>query len=263
MATYNFAPYKSATHCVGSARPGTVALGAYLEDNFPKTYVMNIYSCREIFGGSGYSHHAEGRADDHGVPTTPSGGAITSIGMPIIELIGPHGRALGIDHMIYNRKIWTAAAPSGKYYSGKHPHRDHWHIGLTRTAAELLNLTTIKHIVEGSTPPAPEPPGPLPPSGDIMLPFKKDDRSEDIRWFKDRMNETFQGTVNSAGVAYKLLDISSAEFGDWYEDATVNRVRDFLGVGYTGHPDGIKGEWVGGNQFNSLELMWIRRKLNL
>lgn len=96
-----------------------------------------------------------------------------------------------------------------------------------------------------------------------MLPFKKGDRSEDIRWFKDRMNETFKGTTSPAGVVYKELDISSNEYGDWYEDATTNRVRDFLGEGYTGHPDGKKGEWVGGQQFNALELMWLRRRLNL
>lgn len=260
MSRYNFDTYRSATRCVGGAQPGTVALDHFLRAQFPKTYPINIYSCRDVFGGVGYSHHAEGRADDRGVPTTPTGGAITAIGMPVIHLLGPHGKALGIDHMIYNRRIWAAAYPTGKYYSGKHPHYDHWHIGLTWEASQTLTIAKIESIVfPTSVPPPPTPTNP----GDVMLPFTKGQRSEDVRLLKDRMNETFAGTTGLGGVQYKLLDIASDEFGDWYEDATVNRVRDFLGEGFTGHPEGKKGEWVGGNQWNSLEILWIKRKLGL
>ena len=262
MSKYNFATYQPATGCTGGPSPGTVALAAYINAAFPQTRLINIYSCRDIVGGNTFSHHAEGRADDNGVPTTSTGAAIPSIGMPVVEALGPHGKALGIDHIIYNRIKWDAANPDGKTYKGLHPHRDHHHIGMTRKAAALLNLTTITHILGGPDPipePIPEPT----PQGDIVLPLKKGDRSEDVRMFKDRMNEAFAGTSGLNGVPYKLLDIASAEFGDWFEDATQNRVRDFLGVGFTGSPAGKEGLWVGGQQWNALLVLWMKRKLGL
>lgn len=161
MATlYNWAPYQAASKCVGREMPGTLALDAFIEEQFPSTWFGNIYSCRDIVGGSGYSHHAEGRADDRMVPQTrpPSG---ISVGLQIVRVLGPHGRALGIDHIICNAAPWepgrgkplifSATAPQGRVYTGEHPHDDHDHIGLTRTAALSLTLATIRKTVLGNT----------------------------------------------------------------------------------------------------------------
>lgn len=160
MALYNWAPYQAATHCVGGEKPGTLSLDAFLEEQFPSTWFGNIYSCRDIVGGSGFSHHAEARATDRMVPQfRPSSGI--SYGLQMARVLGPHGRALGIDHIICNAAPWlsgrgkpiifSASAPMGKVYTGEHPHKDHNHTGLTRIASNYLTLATVRKVVLGNT----------------------------------------------------------------------------------------------------------------
>lgn len=155
----NFAPYQAATGCVGREMPGTLALDAFLEEQFPSTWFGNIESCRDIVGGSGFSHHAEGRAGDRMVPQSrpPSG---VSVGLQMARVLGPHGRALGIDHIICNAAPWlsgrgrplifSASAPAGRVYTGEHPHKDHNHTGQTRASAAKLTLATVRQIVLGN-----------------------------------------------------------------------------------------------------------------
>lgn len=158
-STFNWAPYQAATHCTHEEGPGTIAIDAFMEEMFPSTWFGNIEACRGIVGGSGYSHHAEGRASDRMVPQNkPSSGV--SIGYQMVKVLGPHGRALGIDHIITNLAPWesgrgrpmiySASAPRGRVYTGQHPHKDHNHTGLTRIAAEKLTLTTCRQIVLGN-----------------------------------------------------------------------------------------------------------------
>lgn len=249
MASYNFAPYQPATYCYGEPQRGTIYLGVFLEDQFPSTYVGNIYSCRDIVGGSALSHHAEGRADDHMVSQKRPANGI-SIGEQILRLIGPHGRMLGIDHIIVNFKPWlsgrgdprvfNATHPAGRVYRGEHPHKDHNHIGMTRLGAANLTLTKIKAIVSGGIPVPP------PVRGDDLLPLKEGERREDVRMLKDRLNEAY-----GAG-----LDISS-DNGDLYDPATVAAVKTHLGSA-TGHPEGKAGRMVVANQWNTLERVWIK-----
>lgn len=176
MAKFNFAPYQPATYCSHRAQPGDLHLAAFIEDQFPETRLLNIESCRDIVGGVTLSHHAEGRANDEGVPMTrqPSG---VSVGYQIVELLGPHGKELGIDHIIANLapwlggrgqpRTWANAYPLGKPYTGLHPHKDHDHIGLTRVAARDLTLAKIRAVVLGVAPPVPIPP--IVKIGDPML----------------------------------------------------------------------------------------------
>lgn len=72
---FNFAPYQPATYCSHKMQPGNLYLAAFLEAVFPQSRLLNIESCRDIVGGDSLSHHAEGRANDEGVPMTrqPSG----------------------------------------------------------------------------------------------------------------------------------------------------------------------------------------------
>lgn len=180
---YTYAPYQAATYCSGKPQQGNLAVAAFIEEMFPESRLLNIYSCRDIVGGSTLSHHAEGRACDEGcVMTRPPSGI--SMGKEICDLILPYGKALGIDHSITNLAPWergrgrpmtyTQASPFGRTYTGLHPHKDHNHHGLTRYASVHLTLATIRWVVLGETnEPNPPTPVPLPPNlirkGDPML----------------------------------------------------------------------------------------------
>lgn len=147
--------YDPATGCVQHLK-GAKNLAAYLEDMFPYQWSGGICNCRDINGGSSWSHHAECRAYDCMIPT--NGGAYRpELGDPIIELLGPHGRRLGLDHLILNRTIYSARSPDGRPYTGRHPHYNHAHIGLNTLGADNLTYATLVAVlgepVGGPTPP--------------------------------------------------------------------------------------------------------------
>ena len=145
MTTYNWMPYDPADGCTPHSA-GAKALAAYLEDRFPYQYSGGICNCRNVNGGSTWSHHAECRAYDCMIPT--DGGAyIPAHGDPIIELLGPHGFRLGLDHFILNRIIYSATSPDGRYYSGRHPHYNHAHIGLNTLGATNLTYATLVAVL--------------------------------------------------------------------------------------------------------------------
>lgn len=114
---------------------------AYLMDRFTWSASMGIYNCR------GRSLHGDGRAWDMGIPTGPGGSARPELGMQVINLLGPHGKRLGLTIMIYNRQKWGAAYPDGAYYGGVHPHFDHIHIDMTSAAAENLTYATLVAVL--------------------------------------------------------------------------------------------------------------------
>lgn len=150
MAIYTWADYVSATGCTSYGPAGAQALTTYLEDWFPGQTSLGICNCRSVVGGGSYSHHAECRAYDEGHAVSEIG---TGIAVATLELLGPHGRRLGIDHMIVNHdctgagrgdpRIYSATAPQGRVYTGEHPHKDHNHIGLTRAAGRSLTYATL------------------------------------------------------------------------------------------------------------------------
>lgn len=251
---FNFAPYEPASFCIGSPQPGTIYLDLFLEEMFPDSYFGNIYACRDIVGGDALSHHAEGRADDRmTVRKKPADGI--SMGYRMVQLLGPHGKALGIDHIITNLAPWqsgrgrpmtyTARYPSGKVYTGLNPHKDHNHTGLIRSASKKLTLTYIRSVVLGTPPPQPE-------GGTALLPLKQGQKTEDVRMLKDRLNETF-------GLK---LDISSSASGPLYDDATVAAVKQYLGP-MTNHPEGKEGRWVVAQQWGELTVLWNKKRLGI
>jgi hypothetical protein len=142
---YNWAPYDAATGCVPHPH-GAKALAAYLEDRFPYQFSLGICNCRDVRGGTSWSHHAECRAYDCGIPTN-SGAYRPELGDPIIELLGPHGKRLGLDHVILNRVIYSAKSPDGRPYTGVHPHYNHAHIGLHTIAADSLTYATLVSVL--------------------------------------------------------------------------------------------------------------------
>lgn len=142
----NWAPWQGATRCTEGPRPGARHLLAYLlELHRPPGYSLGIYNCRTVVGGSSTSTHGEGRAVDFGLPVVNGRGH--AIGYTIVEALGAHGAALGVQACVFDRRVWSAASPEGRRYDGLHPHYDHVHIELTRTAGERLTLTTLRHVL--------------------------------------------------------------------------------------------------------------------
>ncbi len=147
---FTFAPWEAATRNAGGPTPGARALMAYLRNRWAYAADWGIYEPRTVSGRTTLSHHAEGRALDIGItPLSPKAADLVK-GMPIVEAIGAHGRRLGIDQLIFNKRIWSASAPSSKQFPGAHPHYDHIHIGLTRQAGANLNPATIQAVLGGT-----------------------------------------------------------------------------------------------------------------
>jgi len=113
---------------------------AYMLDRYAWSSSMGIYNPRPP------SLHADGRGWDMGIPTA-GGSARPDLGMQVVNLIGPHGKRLGIQTMIYNRRIWTARSPGGRGYGGRHPHNDHIHFDLSRAAADNLTYATLVAVL--------------------------------------------------------------------------------------------------------------------
>lgn len=153
VTNYTWAAYQSATGCTKYGPAGAEALMVYLEDLFPGQTSFGICNCREVRGGSSWSHHAECRAYDEGFAVF----AGQTIGIRTLELLGPHGARLGLDHMIANHepgasdrgdpRIYSARSPQGRTYTGAHPHKNHNHIGLTRSAGRNLTYATLVAVV--------------------------------------------------------------------------------------------------------------------
>ncbi len=148
----SFAPAVSATRCSGGPTPGAKALLAYLLDRYSYASSQGIYNCRPVRGGRSRSIHSEGRAVDLRIPVGRGGKARPELGDPVVGLLASQGKRLGIQRMIYNRQSWSAKAPNGRRYNGKHPHFDHVHIELTPKAAASLNYATLDAVLGNGGP---------------------------------------------------------------------------------------------------------------
>lgn len=180
----------SCTRCVGRAMPGTAALMAYLEDRFTYSRNLGIYSCRSVYGGTARSLHACGRAGDSGIPTTSGGAAITSLGNPVVQFLYKYSTQFGIVEQIYNRVMYDAYSPGGRYYGGVHPHRDHVHWAQTTTKASSLTYSQIVSIVSGGSTPIPTPaPTPIQLDEDDMI-IKSTFKSQNMVFYRDLQAKT-------------------------------------------------------------------------
>lgn len=150
-----FAPYQPATRCSGSASAGAQALVKFALDADLADSNMGIYSCREVRGGGARSLHSEGRAVDLGVRTLAKGHRL-------VQLLRPVARELGVQAVIFDRKIWSAKSPGrdGRYYGGVNPHRDHLHVELSRNGGANLTVATLRQVLElvAAVPSAPNKP---------------------------------------------------------------------------------------------------------
>ena len=152
----NFAPWDSCTMDARGPQPGALALLAWhREADVPPGRSGGIFAPRNVRGGTTRSVHACGRALDWMRPVARSTGRGTASGERLVRLLARHGRRVGIQLIIYNRRIYSARNPEGVYYGGVHPHYDHLHIELTRAAAQNLTLATLRAVL-GDHRPKPE-----------------------------------------------------------------------------------------------------------
>lgn len=113
-----------------------------LRANFPSITQTGIYNDRNIAGTNRRSAHAEGRAlDVHLNAAEPNERLLAD--QLAAALVRKAGR-LGIDNVIWNRRIWSVAHPRWRPYSGASPHTDHIHIEFTRTGSQGADVRAIE-----------------------------------------------------------------------------------------------------------------------
>jgi len=133
----NLAGYSPQRKCSPFAKPGTTAFANLLLRTYRSSRSLGIVrSC----GVGGTSEHKEGRAFDWGVSihSAQDRRAVRSL-MHWLFKTDRHGnryamaRRLGIQYMIWNRRIWGSySASSGwRRYTGSNPHTDHVHFSLS------------------------------------------------------------------------------------------------------------------------------------
>lgn len=144
MSRMNWAAWEAATGCSGGATPGAQSLLRWALAQSGVAWSGGIYNCRAVRGTTTRSVHSEGRAVDVMLPV--SGGKAHPDGDMLLGLIAPHGKALGVQTVIWNRRIYSARSPEGREYRGTNPHVDHLHIELTRKAGATLNYGTIVEV---------------------------------------------------------------------------------------------------------------------
>jgi hypothetical protein len=140
--------YEPARTCTGGPTPGAKALMAVYLGLYKQRGGTNlgIYNCRTVRGAFTTSLHGEGRACDFGI--NPHG---APWGTELAERLRVHSAELGIQCVIWNRRIWSGAYPDAGFraYSGTNPHLDHIHVELTRAAANTLTEQRAHQILTG------------------------------------------------------------------------------------------------------------------
>lgn len=126
--------------CSGGYTKGAVALSRWIHRRYRNSSSIGGYSCRQNTAApSQNSLHAEGRALDWMISATSAtnrkivGRFIRRVSAGNFRL----GRAMGIQELIWNRKIWTSSrhTEGWRAYTGPNPHTDHIHIGMNRAGA--------------------------------------------------------------------------------------------------------------------------------
>ena len=146
MAIYT-GKYVGARSCTSGPQPGARGAMDYLLAAHKKDGALNsgIYNCRTVRGGRTTSIHGEGRAVDLGVRPYSA-----RWGWALANALVAMSKELGIQCVIWDRKIWSSAYPHSGFrrYSGVNPHRDHIHLELTWARANAGREATAKRWAE-------------------------------------------------------------------------------------------------------------------
>ncbi len=125
-------------------QPIVAHLQKELRDVFPEfrhkppttqPYVGAGYVNRTTAMGT-FSAHSEGRAVD--IYLSANNPSERRLAEALFRLFsGPNAAALGIQHVIFNRQIWSAADGPDSYTGGdRNPHTDHVHVAFTRAGSQ-------------------------------------------------------------------------------------------------------------------------------
>lgn len=132
-----YAPYSPQTTCSATAKPGVVAFRDQLLRTYSWTRSLGIVRGCDV---GGRSEHKEGRALDWGVnaSSTRDVAAVNDLFKWLFATDrygNPHAmvRRLGIQYIIWNRKIWSSYNVSAGWraYTGASPHTDHVHFSFS------------------------------------------------------------------------------------------------------------------------------------
>jgi hypothetical protein len=155
------AGYSPQRTCSPTAKPGTSAFANMLLRTYPSSTSLGIV---RACSAGGTSEHKEGRAFDWGV-SIHSAADRRAVNSLMRWLLKPDrfgnryamARRLGIQYMIWNRRIWGSySASSGwRRYSGASPHTDHVHFSLSWAGAR--KQTTFWRKSAGRRLPVPDP----------------------------------------------------------------------------------------------------------
>lgn len=143
--------YQPASRAASGPTPGAKALMAWCLANYPPGTNLGIYNPRNVRGGAALSLHAEGRAIDVGYPTMRPDGY--PMGQLLAAHMAQHHAELGVQCVIFARRIWSNTRPAWRLYNGAADHYDHVHIELTREAAAGLTTDIIRQTLEATTVP--------------------------------------------------------------------------------------------------------------
>ena len=131
-AVERLSPYQGQHLCSPAAKPGVVAFRDLLLRTYRGTRNLGISRACSV---GGRSEHKEGRALDWGVHVNrPAEKAAADDMLRWLLATDKHGnryanaRRLGVQYVIWNRRIWSSYAPTWRAYGGPNPHTDHVHI---------------------------------------------------------------------------------------------------------------------------------------
>lgn len=141
--------YVGAKSCTSGPQPGVRGAMAWFLAKYSSKGGLNagIYNCRSVRGGRTTSLHGEGRAADFAIRPYSA-----KYGTQLAEAMRRKSKELGIQCIIWNRKIWSGAHPNAGWrrYTGVASHADHIHVEFTWATARksenaVINLFN-KHV---------------------------------------------------------------------------------------------------------------------
>lgn len=127
-------PYQAQVSCDPVEKPGAVAIRSLLKATYGKANSGGITRACSVGGAS---EHKEGRAYDWGLNVNNASDKAMAdsfvawvSGPDAKGVAGGNGHRLGIQYVIWNKRIWNARS-GWKAYTGASPHTDHVHISLS------------------------------------------------------------------------------------------------------------------------------------
>jgi len=131
-----FHSWTPAVGCGDGPLPGATALQAAALQRWAVSGAtsLGIFNCRRVGGGLAWSVHAEGRAGDIGIRRE-----LVALGDQLLAALRGHNWELGLQRIIFRRRIYDASRPTGAPFSDDGAHDEHLHWEQTWDAALHLS----------------------------------------------------------------------------------------------------------------------------